>query len=242
MNAKTQHHSDIDHNIDRALSALRDAQPRSGLEGRILANLEYRAAIAQPRGFHISAHLALWTATAAAILAVASMVLLHGNISRAKNAVILSEAHRTEPKNPETARSTTNVEPLSTANLSQTSVEPTRRMAHRSANSSVAMPVACAQSECPAHDGDAHAVMNGATTTNIDAQALADLHAPSHPAPPLPMTAQEKLFLRMMRYGNATQIAELNPIVRAKQDADETASFKAFFPDPAPVQQPGDNE
>jgi hypothetical protein len=47
----------------------------------------------------------------------------------------------------------------------------------------------------------------------------------------------------MLRYGNLTQLAELNPIVRAKQDADETAAFKAFFPDPPPLQQPnGDTE
>ena len=33
----------------------------------------------------------------------------------------------------------------------------------------------------------------------------------------------------MLHYGNATQLAELNPMVRAKQDADETTAFKAFF-------------
>jgi hypothetical protein len=85
--------------------------------------------------------------------------------------------------------------------------------------------------------------MNGASPTPSDAQALADLHAPSHPAPPLPLTPQEKLFLRMLHYGNATQLAELNPMVRAKQDAAEAADFKAFFPDPPPLQQPtGDTE
>jgi len=85
--------------------------------------------------------------------------------------------------------------------------------------------------------------MNGVSQTPTDAQLLADLHAPSHPAPPLPLTLQEKLFLRMLRYGNLTQLAELNPEVRAKQDADETTAFKAFFPDPPPLQQPnGDTE
>jgi hypothetical protein len=80
------------------------------------------------------------------------------------------------------------------------------------------------------------------SATPSDAQALADLHAPSHPAPPLPLTPQEKLFLRLLRYGNATQLAELNPLVRAQQDAAETTAFKAFFPDPPPLDQPGDNE
>jgi hypothetical protein len=105
-------------------------------------------------------------------------------------------------------------------------------------------PLFCAdhlRTGCP-NDGDAHTVVNGVSQTPTDAQLLADLHAPSHPAPPLPLTPQEKLFLRMLRYGNATQIAELNPIVRAKEDADETAAFKAFFPDPPPLKQPGDSE
>jgi len=46
MNANAPHseiNHNIDHNIDRALTALRDAQPRSGLDGRILAALEKRA-------------------------------------------------------------------------------------------------------------------------------------------------------------------------------------------------------
>ena len=46
----------------------------------------------------------------------------------------------------------------------------------------------------------------------------------------------------MLRYANTTELAELDPMVRAKQDADETAAFKAFFPDPPPLEQPGDNE
>jgi hypothetical protein len=47
----------------------------------------------------------------------------------------------------------------------------------------------------------------------------------------------------MLRYGNLTQLAELDPIVRAQRDADETTAFKAFFPDPPPLKQPlGDAE
>ncbi len=115
----------IDHTIDRALSALRDAQPRSGSEmlaGRILASLEQRAATPQPARFHLSAHVALWTATSAAILAIASlMVLRHQTSARATNAVILSEASRSDAKskNPEAAHPATNSEPFSTTNLAQ---------------------------------------------------------------------------------------------------------------------------
>jgi len=257
MNANAPHDA-IDSTIDRALSALRDAQPRSGLEGRILASLEHRGTT-QPSGFHITAHLALWTAASAAVLAVASLIVLHResvipNRQTSKTSVILSEARTGSPasllagadsaksKNPETARPATNAEPFSTTNLARvesprTSTEPTASN-HRHPERSVAQ-----RRTSVFEDAQITSSPNGASTTPTDAQALADLHSPSHPAPPLPLTQQEKLFLRMLRYGDATQLAELDPMVRAKQDADETAAFKAFFPDPPPLQQPnGDTE
>jgi len=235
MNANVSHDA-IDSTIDRALSALRDAQPRSGLEGRILASLEHRADAPQPTRFHISAHLALWAATSAAIIAVASMIVLRQHGARApQNSVILSEASPSDAqsKNPETARLTTNLEPSSTTNPSRTAhtVSSRPERAARSGETCI--------SDHPGCSVDA----NDVTTTPTDTQLLADLHAPSHPAPPLPLTPQEKLFLRMVRYGNLTELAELNPVVRAQHDDDETAAFKAFFPDPPPLQQPnGDTE
>jgi len=240
MNANAQHDA-IDTTIDRALSTLRDAQPRPGLEGRILASLEHRTATPQPAGFHLSAHLALWTATAATIVAVASMMILHHRttvtVQSAKSSVILSEARSAQSKNPDTIRSTTASEPFSTSNLTHTAALTTHTSSSR--------PERVARSgETPVFENAAITEPpNAASTIPTDAQALADLHAPSHPAPPLPLTPQEKLFLRMLRYGNATQLAELNPIVRAQHDDDETTAFKAFFPDPPPLQQPnGDTE
>ena len=253
----------IDHTIDRALSALRDAQPRSGLEGRILAHLEHRTATPQPRGLHLSAHLALWTATSAAILAVTSMMVLHHRIVRSKNAVSLSEAsqpHGTtsdavilsdpervqrvegESKNPDSAHRATNPQPFSTTNLAQTTNTPSSRPAKSAVILSEA-PQGRSRRTPVFENARSTEPPSTAATTPTDAQLLADLHAPSHPAPPLPLTPDEKLFLHALRYGNLTEIAELNPLLRAKQAADETAAFKAFFPDPPPVQQPnGDTE
>lgn len=265
MNANVPRTDTIDNTIDRALSALRDAQPRSGLEGRILASLEHRTATPQPRGFHLSAHVALWTATSAAVLAIASLIVLHhqaaatgfvrstsSNSARPQNAVILSKARSAKSKDPDNASPATNSRPVSTANFAQTintlssrpdlsSRHPERSASARNRRTPVFENCADHQrAGCPTLDADQQ---GGPTTTSTDAQLLADLHAPSHPAPPLPLTPQEKLFLRMLHYGNATQLAELDPMVRAKQDAAEAADFKAFFPDPPPLQQPtGDTE
>ena len=255
MNANAPH-SEIDHNIDRALTAFRDAQPRSGLDGRILAALEKRADEMGGLPFHAVkgwgivcgskrestprlSHLALWAATSAAILAIASLAILHhsGGPTSTRTApqggvAIATSATSSSRPNPNPA-------PFPTTNLARTSAEPTHRMAHLATTT---MPAPCAHSGCPVHDDGGAVGMNGISQTPTDAQLLADLHAPSHPAPPLPMTAQEKLFRRMLQYGNATQLAELDPVVRAKENADETTAFKAFFPDPPPLKQPGDNE
>jgi hypothetical protein len=248
MNANASHDA-IDNTIDRALTALRDAQPRPGLEGRILASLEHRTAAPQPARFHISAHVTLWTAASAALLAIASLIILHQhfapmtNVGSAStqhtpNSVILSE--RSESKNPEIARRATNAKPFSTTNLSRTTNTLSSRPERAARSGETPVFRSCPDHHdtgCPTDED------RGLTTTPTDAQLLADLHAPSHPAPPLPLTPQEKLFLRLLRYGNATQLAELNPMVRAKQDADETTAFKSFFPDPPPLQQPtGDSE
>jgi hypothetical protein len=45
---------------------------------------------------------------------------------------------------------------------------------------------------------------------NPDAVALNETFAPSHPAPPLPLTAQEALLLRSTRRGQPMEVAELD--------------------------------
>ncbi|HEY4011136.1 MAG TPA: hypothetical protein VGM11_13365 [Acidobacteriaceae bacterium] len=215
MNANTPD-LDIDHTIDRALATLRDAHPRSGFKTRVLGSLEHRAATPQPARLHLSAHLALWSATAAAILAIVSMAVLHQQRTAPAEFVRAPQTH------------------ASNADVSAQLQAPTAVTKRRPEQSRVRRGAFVFATPQPAHDIT--------TPIGADAQAVADLHAPSQPAPPLPLTPQEKLFLRMLRYGNATQLAELNPVVRAQQDAAETADFKNFFPDPPPIHQPGDNE
>ena len=266
---------DIDQNIDRALSALRDAQPRSSLNSRILISLEHRTtnratepggppfraakgwglARGSARGKLGAAHVSLWAATSAAILAIASLVILHhpgapsstrnarqGAVSRVKTrdsfsgsegSVILSaDSHRrAQPKDADTLHSATNPEPFSNTEL-------TKRVVSARVRPASSHGVAAGFSPRNTNPTTSAAL----APANPDAQAIADLRAPSHPAPPLPLTPQEKLFLRMLRYGNLTQLAELDPLVRAQQDADETTAFKSFFPDPPPLKQPGDDE
>ena len=65
-----------------------------------------------------------------------------------------------------------------------------------------------------------------------DAIALSEMRAPSHPAPEMPLTQQERLMLRIVHGGDPVELAELDPQVRAAQYAQQKAEFKDFFEPP----------
>jgi hypothetical protein len=63
--------------------------------------------------------------------------------------------------------------------------------------------------------------------------------APSHPAPALPLTAQERELVRMARIGDPKQLATINPETQAQLLAQQAADFDKFFaPPPTPPATP----
>jgi hypothetical protein len=56
-----------------------------------------------------------------------------------------------------------------------------------------------------------------------------NLQSASFPAPPLPLTEQEKLLLRLTRRSNPEDTAILNPAVQAAQSAKANEQFQQFF-------------
>ncbi|HEY1808829.1 MAG TPA: hypothetical protein VGG42_09720, partial [Acidobacteriaceae bacterium] len=50
-----------------------------------------------------------------------------------------------------------------------------------------------------------------------------------HPAPPQPLTEQEKMLLRVAQVGNPQEMAMLNPEIRAKKEAQSDQEFQRFF-------------
>ena len=56
-----------------------------------------------------------------------------------------------------------------------------------------------------------------------------NLRSASFPAPPLPLTEQEKLLLRLTRRRNPEDTAILNPAVQAAQSAKANEQFQQFF-------------
>jgi hypothetical protein len=62
-----------------------------------------------------------------------------------------------------------------------------------------------------------------------DSEALNEMHGASYPAPPMPLTEQEKLLLRIAHKGDPVELAMLDPVVRAARDAEEKADVTKFF-------------
>jgi len=61
--------------------------------------------------------------------------------------------------------------------------------------------------------------------------------APSHPAPPAPLTAQERALIELARKANPALLAALSPAAQQKADAKRQADFDAFFAPSAEVRK-----
>ena len=62
-----------------------------------------------------------------------------------------------------------------------------------------------------------------------DLPAVGQTQEASFPAPPLPLTEQERLLLRLAHRGDPENMAILNPKVREAQTAKATEQFQQFF-------------
>jgi hypothetical protein len=83
-----------------------------------------------------------------------------------------------------------------------------------------------------------HAARTVQETDSTESSALQEMHAASQPAPPQPLTEQERLLLRIAHRGDPEEVAVLNPVLRAARDADEKAEVQRFFE----AKQTKDNE
>lgn len=77
-------------------------------------------------------------------------------------------------------------------------------------------------------------------TTEAETQALNDLQAPSHPAPPLPLTAQERSILHLLRRDGTVELAQLDPALQTKLFELQQTNFQQFFDPPPPPKFEGE--
>ena len=207
--------------LDRTLQALGAAYPSTDFNARLLARLEARdpaTPIRRP-SFLLAFGAHLLAASALLLLAGLGLLLAHPHPRSSLNTSSLTAEHHsstaTQPSGQipdQTTSSPMDVNVLPPA-------RPQPQLFHLSLSNARAEPRTASSATSP-------------TAADLDQQALADLHAPSQSAPPLPLTAQERLVGLMLRHGEQHDLAELDPERQEAFARQERSAFHEFFDPP----------
>jgi hypothetical protein len=197
--------------IEKVLAGLRDTEAPAGMERRILERLEGRGSVVEARSGWRGFVPAWVTMPAkalicgAALAGVVAVVLAIPAIRRLGDASVQSKSGGVTGAPREAA-------PAMVARESELS----------SGGSRVGLGTATKVPDAGfvrAADSD---------SSNDESVAMSEMQAASFPAPPMPLTAQERLLLRLA-HKDPVEMAMLDPRFRAMQDAEEKAEFQRFF-------------
>jgi hypothetical protein len=218
MGTERNSHDDA---IDKVLAAMREAAPPEGMDARIEQRLHRQASMpATLSRLPATSTLtgAWWRGAfsgAAAATLVAGVVLFTSYIFLARSS------------------------------RSQT----TGLASNRGGAAPAVVPVS-ASTGTPADEARAHPCFNGTVLRAHGSEPLPNAQLlrtdtrlesalPSHPAPQLELTLQERELVRLARTADPKVLASLNPETQARLDAEEEADFDKFFaPQPAPPSPP----
>ena len=208
-----------DNLIDQTLQALRDTEVPTGLEARIAARLAQSAearttaapsffavilnAVKDPRILFAEAIPFAW-ATIALILAAAA---ISSTFLVRHHDQTIAQWNPTTNQPTETSTQT-QASPTTKTQVARIVIRPLDRP-HIPTDETVA------------------------TAPDLDAIALAETRASSHPAPPMPMTAQEVLLFRSTRQGQPIELAELDALrdtnLRSIAQSRDRASLRNYI-------------
>lgn len=223
---------ETEHRIERVLAALRHAEPTPGMEGRISAALSL--AVEAPvvsRWWALSRLPQL--AGLAAIVAVA--VLLSAHVKR-KNAAASAKDHVALRLPTEgIVEKAAGFSPLNSA---PTHGGPQPRAAFTGAKAS-AQTRRVSGLKSAAFSGNAKATpvgTYGLRTRETTRAAQQPQPEQGFPAPPLPLTPQERLLVRLVHRDNPLQLAQLTPAAREAELQRDREQVREFFkPPPMPA-------
>jgi hypothetical protein len=246
-------HLNPDVAIDQVLDALRATEPPTGLEQRIAARLaqaaEARTLTPSPSAAasslfavilkavkHPAILLALARRYSVAIPAALTILIALTAITVVHHRTPATTAQTLPVHDPQTRAphlsdgavvSKEGITPGTTALPSLEAAGLQSRYTPSASNPSLAGTVAHA----PSPSAKDPAAQNPAAQ-DPDQLALAETLAPSRPAPPMPLTAQEQVMVAATRPGQPLQLAELDqaraPILRAETDARRNADMKRY--------------
>lgn len=216
----SDHKDQLDHDLDRLLHALATAAPPPLLEQHTLAALAQQAeefpAQSAARAWWPMPRWA-WAATAAAFLVATALVAAHRRTEAPANLAGNLPAASPSPV-------------AAPAALTSASIAVTHHAGPRHhATSAIPVAVPAVPELDPA-------------ICHCDPVAMAEAAAPSHPAPPMPLTREERRILRLLRDGQYQQVASLNDAKLERDFARSRAEFDAYFPPPPPPPSPPDSD
>ena len=223
-----------DARINHVLEALRTTEPPAGLEQRIAARL---AQAAEARQATAPQTRPLITTDISAEPSIFTTIL---------NAVKAPRILLTPARLYTAAAALTLLLTLTTVNLLHHNT-PTTTAQSKPIPNALTQPATLAQATSPANTQVPQAFIlrshspiqraeaippAPAQQPNLDTIALAETRAPSHPAPPMPLTAQEHLLLAAARPGQPIEVAELDmaraPYLHAAAEYREEASIQRY--------------
>ncbi len=208
--------------IEKVLAGLRDAEAPAGMERRILEAIEDRAIARSRSGWR--RFRPIWLVGSAGPVRgrfLAGEVAFAGVL-----AVVLAipAIHRLEhaAPQPKSSASTGSPRPAAASGLIAKVARPQP-------------PGASARAMVKTR------VRRAGDVRDSDSVVFQEVLTASHPAPPMPLTEQEKLLLRIAHTGDPVELAMLNPEIRARREAQGEAEFQEFFPPPPPIKETADD-
>lgn len=213
--------------IERVLAALRNADAPVGMECRILNTLDALEDHSSPRRSGWRRLRPIWPVTQARPVAswpLASGVALAGLFAVALTIPAIRRLEHSSTQSPSHIR--TNSVPAGPLPLAVPETAAN--------NASLPLPVPELRSRRktnPPRPQVAH---------DNDSAALSEMRSDSFPAPPMPLTEQERLLLRVAHRADPVELAMLDPMQRAARDAEEKADVKKFF-EPSTTEQSATN-
>jgi hypothetical protein len=193
---------DTDQLIGKTLAGLRDTEAPTGMERRILETLENQALARSRWGWLTAFSLRISArpmAYAGALAGVVVLVLAIPAIHQRRQTSVLSA--KAVPSAPLPPAPSTTLAASVEPQTPTIVTRPSRRAKPRRLE----------------------------VTDPEEALAVREMNAPSRPAPPLPLTEQEKLLVRFVRTSTPEQLAAIDSAKWAAHDEQERTEFDRFF-------------
>jgi hypothetical protein len=228
MTDPNQPDNPIDNEVARTLAALRSATPPAGMEDRILYRLDAHLTESHGAPFVRGPQDANgWGALHSAWLRGALTGAFAAIAACAALFFALHTSHSTAPQTIAAAPHAPAATPVA-LNPNATCAGPTDvRVPHSSSawvgnGTTSALGAPFMRSHQDAHEW-------GERTSTRSPHLISASFAPSRPAPPAPLTAQERALIQLTRNASPTLLASLSSAAQQKSDAKRQADFDTFF-------------